>query len=171
MARGNTWTNADGLEVGFGVRTSHNPEGAEIHTLGLRSEVTLHLSSESYLDVATGTLKGKEMVIPAGSVVRSASVNVTEAITGSTDFIVGLKDNVDGTTIDDDGLITAVESALTVGVVDGATGAVLGTALAADSVVSVDVTGAMTAGEFVITIVFDNQPPSNDAPDVIVGEI
>lgn len=171
MSRGNTWTNADGMVVGFGARTTHNPEGASVHTLGLRAEVTLQLSSESYLDVATGTLIGKEAVIPAGSVIRSASVNVTEAITGSTDFTVGLKDNVDGTTVDADGLITAVESVLTVGVVDGATGALLGTALAADSVVSVDVTGAMTAGEFVITVVYDKQPPSNDPADVIVGEI
>ena len=172
MARANTWTNSDGIEVGFGSRDTYNPEGASIHTKGHVAQLELHITSDSYGDVATGVLKGKEAVIPSGSRIISAIANVTETITGTTavSFDMGLKDTTDGTTIDADGLIDGTTN-FAVGVQTGA-GALIGTVTSADSVVSFDPNVAdLLTGELVVLVEYQLPVPSSDAPGVITGDV
>ena len=172
MSRGNTWTNSDGLEVGFGTRDSYNPEGGSVHTVGHVAQVELHITSDSYADVATGVLKGKEAVIPSGARIISAIANVTETITGTTavSFDMGLKDIVDGTTIVADGLIDGTTN-FAIGVQTGA-GAQIGTVIAEDAVVSFDPNVAdLLTGELVVLVEYQLPVPSSDTPAVIVGAI
>lgn len=172
MARGNTWTNADGLEVGFGNRDSFNPEGASIRTKGREKQIELRITAEGYLSIASGVLVGKEAVIPSGAHIIDATANVTETITATTAvaFDLGLKDVVDGTTIDEDGLLDGTTNFAT-GIQVGA-GALIGTVIAEDAVVSFSPNVAdLLTGELVVLVRYSDPVPDSDTPAVIVGEI
>lgn len=177
MARGNTWLNADGLEVGFGVRDTHNIEDAIVHTLGRVKEVEVHIDHSTIAELATGTApNSKHIEIPAGSVVRSAYLRVDTGFDALTSIVVGLKQQSDGATIDDDGLIasTLLAAIDTAGEVVVGAGAVIdaATETAVPAVVSLDVTGsAPTVGSAKLYVEYMEPLPSAEAPDVIVGEI
>lgn len=93
-------------------------------------------ASESDTDTAVVTL-------PAGAVVKSADVFVKTALTGGTNFAVGLT-QPDGSALDPDGLLAA-STTLTVGYQQGG-GNLLDTALTADGQLTVALTGSFTAG-------------------------
>jgi hypothetical protein len=172
MAKETYWTNNDGLRVPFGARDTYNPEGASVRTKGREKEVELRITADAYADVASGVLHGKEHVIPAGSRIVSCVANVIETITATTavSFDMGLKNNVDGTTIDADGLIDGLTN-FAVGVQTGA-GLLVGTVTAADAVVSFDPNVAdLLTGEVIVLVRYIDPVPSSDAPGVITGEI
>lgn len=173
MAKENYWTNDDGLRVPFGARDTYNSEGATIRTKGRQKQIELRFNAEDYADVATGVLHGNEAVIPAGSTVVSTDMKTLTQFTATTavSLIVGLKDNVDGSTVDDNGLIASTafpaDDVVTVGA-----GAVVGTITAADTVVSVDPNVAdLLTGEAIIFVIYEDAVPTSTPPDVITGEI
>jgi len=173
MARGNTWTNSDGLEVGFGTRDSYNSEGATIRTKGRQKQIELRFNATDYADVATGALTGKEAVIPAGSTIVSMSMKTLTQFTATTatTLAVGLKDTTDGTTIDADGLLAATAFPADDVVTAGA-GADIGTITAEDAVVSVDPDVAdLLTGEAIVFVIYEDAVPTSAAPAVITGEI
>jgi len=173
MAKATYWTNNDGLRVPFGARDTFNSEGATIRTKGRQKQVELRFNAEDYADVATGVLYGMEAVIPAGSTIVSASMKTLTQFTATSaiNLSVGLKDNVDGTTVDADGLIAATAFPAADVVTVGA-GALVGTIVAADSVVSVDPNVAdLLTGEAVVFVVYEDAVPSSTPPGVITGEV
>ncbi len=98
------------------------------------------------------------LTIPANSFIVAASLTVLVAAAGGTDYIIGLN-QTDGTTVDDDGLFTAVELAVAnltpAGeVILGAAGAQLATTVAVDTVVEVAANGTFTAGEFLLEVTY-----------------
>jgi hypothetical protein len=175
MARENTWTNADGLVVGFGARDSVNVEDAVVHTLGRTKQVEVHIRADSYTSLATGTApSSKVFEMPAGAVIRRADLHVTESFDALTSLIIGTKLKSTGATVDDDGLHTTILLAALVAdaTIEGTGAQVDGAPLAADSVVSLDVTGtAPTVGEMRLIVEYDEPVVDQDAPAVIVGEI
>ncbi|RLC00658.1 MAG: hypothetical protein DRH90_17960 [Deltaproteobacteria bacterium] len=83
--------------------------------------------------------------IPAGAHIVSASCQLTTAITGATDYSVGLNADVDA-------LLDIGDSSLTTNSVSEGTGAAIGEALAADSQLTFTFTGTATAGEMIVRV-------------------
>lgn len=169
MARANTAT-LDGLLVGYGARDTYNMESARVHTLGRLHQIEIVLNAANSGDASTGSLSAKEAVIPAGSMLLSADFVVATTLVGptaATGIDVGLKDTVDGTAIDADGLVATVALS---GVSVGA-GALINTITSQDAVVSIDVDAAVTAGEATVLVQYVEPAAGQDAPDVITGEI
>ena len=173
MAKATYWTNDDGLRVPFGARDTYNSEGATIRTKGRQKQIELRVNATDYADVATGVLHGNEAVIPAGSTIVSSSMKTLTQFTATTatTLNIGLKDNVDGTTIDADGLDAAVafpaDDAVTAG-----DGALIGTIVAQDAVVSVDPNVAdLLTGEAVIFVIYEDAVPSSTPPGVVTGAV
>jgi hypothetical protein len=143
MTRKTSWTNADGLVVGFGPNIPERNVAGVFNTDGVVKEARLaitHLSS------------GATVALPAGSVVQDVVVKVGTAWVGGTDVQVG-----DGT--DPDGWISATQGAvanLTVGATiraagayaigDAATNRGLGKVYAAADTLDVAFDGTFTAG-------------------------
>ena len=174
MATANTWTNDDGLVVPFGARDTHNIEDAVVHSLGRKKEVEVHIHYSTLSSLATGTLAStKAISVPAGAVIEGGYLRVEEDITDLTSLVVGLKDTVDGSTIDADGLLTSTaEAALEDDDVVALDGALLGAKLATRGTVSLDVTGtAPTAGRAVLFFTYLDTVVDADAPAVITGAI
>ena len=95
--------------------------------------------------------------IPEGAHIDSVDFVVTTAFAGGTSYAVGLYE-ADGTAIDADGLVTDVNAPVAnigaAGDVVHGSGALVGTALAAEGQVKVTATGTFTAGEGVIVVKF-----------------
>lgn len=176
MARAETWTNADGLVVGFGPRDSINKYDSEVHTLGRirQAEVMVdHSNITSFADATALTEQSKHFQIPAGSVIVSSTLRVLETVTDLTSLTIGLKEYADGSTNDPDGLHASILLAnLTDGDTDVGAGALIGTEVATDQALVVDVTGTTpTAGEFMVLVEYIEPRVSQASPAVIVGEI
>lgn len=173
MARGNTWTNADGLEIGFERRDSINKEDAVVHTLGRKKQAEIivdHTNIASFADaVAAGS---KAFQIPAGSIVTGGEIHVSEAFNLLTSLTVGLK-QADGTTDDPDGiLLSELLAGLTLDAVHPIDGAYLDAVTAEDLVLSVTVVGtAPTAGVMKVLIEYREPTPSQASPAIITGVI
>lgn len=174
MARENTWTNPDGLRVGFGARDTVNPQDAVVHTLGRHKQAEVYINYSNITDFATDTLAPTTHVaVPAGAVITEGYLRVEEDITDLTSLVIGLKDTVDGSTVDADGLLTSTaEAALETDDVVALDGALVGAKLGTTGTVSVDVTGTTpTAGRAVLYFTYLDPAQDNDAPDVITGEV
>jgi hypothetical protein len=171
MARQDTWVNADGLRVGFGARDSFNEFDANVHTVGRikQMEVIFNADNVGTLADAVAPLS-KDFQIPAGSVVVRSTARVLQAVTGATDFIIGLKDYDDGASNDPNGLHTAF-AAVTAGTVDPGDGALINVELDEDQALSVTPTGTMTGGEVVVLVEYIEPVPSQDAPGILTGEV
>ena len=143
MTRKSTWTNADGLVVGFGPNIAERNVAGVFDTAGVVKEARLAITNLS---------SGAKVTVPAGSAVVGVLVKVGAAWVGGTKVEVG-----DAT--DPDGFITAAQGAtaeLTVGktivaagayaVGDAATNAGLGKVYAAATDLTVTITGTFTAG-------------------------
>jgi hypothetical protein len=143
MTRKSTWTNADGLVVGFGPNFAERNVSGVLETDGVVKEARLAITFQS---------SGANIDLPAGSVVQDVVVKVGTAWVGGTDVQLG-----DGT--DPDGWISATQGAvanLTIGATIRAAGAYaigdaasnrgLGKVYAAADTLDVAFTGTFTAG-------------------------
>jgi hypothetical protein len=143
MTRQSTWTNADGLVVGFGPNYPERNVAGVIETDGVVKEARLAVTYQS---------SGATVALPAGSVVLDVVMKVGAAWVGGTKVEIG-----DGS--DADGWISATQGAtanLTVGasvvaggayaIGDAATNKGLGKVYAAADTLDVAITGTYTAG-------------------------
>lgn len=143
MTRKSTWTNADGLVVGFGPNFAERNVSGVLETDGVVKEARLAITFQS---------SGANIDLPAGSVVQDVVMKVGTAWVGGTDVQVG-----DGS--DADGWISATQGAtasLTIGATiraagayaigDAATNRGLGKVYAAADTLDVAFTGTFTAG-------------------------
>lgn len=143
MTRKSTWTNADGLVVGFGPNFAERNVAGVLETDGVVKEARLAITFQS---------SGATVDLPAGSVVQDVIMKVGTAWVGGTDVQLG-----DGT--DPDGWVSATQGAvanLTVGATiraagayaigDAATNRGLGKVYAAADTLDVAFTGTFTAG-------------------------
>jgi hypothetical protein len=149
MTRQSTWTNADGLVVGFGPNVPERNVAGVYDTAGAVKEAHLaitYLSSGAVID------------LPAGAVVLDVVMKVGTAWVGGTDVQFG-----DGT--DPDGWISATQGAtanLTAGATiraagayaigDAATNRGLGKVYAAADTLDVAFDGTFTAGTATIVV-------------------
>lgn len=112
MARGNLWTNADGLVVGFGTHTVDNETSAKPSVKGLIQQVSLKIVGENLLDAAVpdALQAANSVTIPAGSLIKSAVLIVSEAFTsgGSAVLDIGTINASTGVIVDDDGIDAAI---------------------------------------------------------------
>lgn len=180
MARANSWTNPDGLIVGYGARSTINAQDAVVHTVGRIKQAEVVIDISNYLEFAAGTLAPTtHLEIPAGAALRSCTVVTEDAWNTLTSIAIGLKDRVDGSLVGaDDTLVTDTEGVLAnLGAGDVIVGA--GTQLQAGDTVTSEaatiaftVTGtAPTTGRSRVLVEYLDPVTSQDAPDVIVGEI
>lgn len=172
MARSETAI-LDGLVVGYGARDSVNPFDARVHTLGRHKQHEVRVDHTNIADFADGVDPATtHFEIPAGSVVLSSQIVVLETFDALTDIIVGLKEP-DGTTDDPDGLHAAIVLAnLVDGDVEEGSGALVGTELVNNGVLSVTINGTPpTVGALTILVEVREPVPSQDSPDVISGII
>ena len=100
------WTNSDGLEIRF-----KNPEagatGAQV-VGGATKELIVDFD---FATAITAAADGHEAFIPAGAYIKSATLIVTSAMTGTSGTLtIGLAQK-DGTVIDADGIDAAVAQA------------------------------------------------------------
>jgi len=143
MTRKSTWTNSDGLVVGFGPNYPERNVAGVLETDGVVKEARLAVTYQS---------SGATVELPAGSVVLDVVMKVGTAWVGGTDVQVG-----DGT--DPDGWISATQGAtanLTAGATiraagayaigDAATNKGLGKVYASADTLDVAFTGTFTAG-------------------------
>jgi len=157
-----TWTNEDGLVVRFG---KENAEVVNQGTTAANVKKSL-VHKFDYTDIAdTDTTAPDPLlpVIPAGSVIVSATLYVTTAFVGATGTLdIGLK-TADGTNTDDDGIdaaiaVTALDAVGDVIQCDGAyvmdqTGNLTGIRLTADQYIMTTYdTAAFTAGAATLVV-------------------
>lgn len=172
MSRNATWTNDDGLVVGFGARDSINPNAATVRTEGNVCIMQFPLHYEDTLEIGTDVpgASGKNIPVPANSVIKRGQFQVTEAYVGGTNIDFGFM-NAAGTAIDDDGLDVAVlTAALTLDAVIDFDGALIGASVgSADAYFGVVTTGTYTAGSGIVTIEYILPMPDADATDPITS--
>ena len=162
MGRDSTWTNDDGLVVGFGTRTSTNDEGGNIRTSGIVEEYVIKINDATTLgDTDTAAVAGSFPGIPAEAVIKSAYLKVTTAFTsgGLATLDIGLKQRA-GTNIDADGIDVDIAVAdLSAGAVIVCDGALIGARIGSNEGVPMFTyeTAAFTAGaaELVIEYIRD----------------
>lgn len=178
MARNETWSNQDGLEVGFGTRDSFNTEDSQVHTLGRVHQAEIQFNADNAGDLAADVVPTqKEFQLPAGSAVQSATLIVDTAFDVTTSITMGTRDAITGATVDANSLVTATEGVaanLTPdgSVVVGVGVLVGGPVTAADYVIELVQTGGDAAvGEMRLLIEYIEAVPSQVTPDIIVGEI
>ena len=173
MARQATWTNEDGLSVGFGPRDSLNDNGAVVETTGNVEVFQMNLHWDE-LPAAPGTAPlSKSIPLPANAVINDAKLQVLDAFTsgGSTTLTIGLVDAA-GAAIDADGIdATVAKAALSAGATIACDGALVGADVgsAAAYISTTTASGPWTAGEAVLTIEYTRQLPSAEAADPIDG--
>lgn len=148
--RSNTWTNADGLVVGFGTRDTVNVEAGTVQTKGRVREVEM----EVYYDEDQSGTSVKQVQIPAGALIRRAVLTVDTAFAGGTSLQVGII-RPDGTTADTDALITAAQGAtanLTANAAITGEGSSVDQVLRDPQTLTVTRTGTFTAGKGTVLV-------------------
>lgn len=140
-----SWTNEDGLTVLFDLERGPTvrPDGVtRTDTRTLRYTIV----GTDLADTDTAAAHPYAAVIPAGAVIKSAMVSVSEAFAGGA-LDLGFK-QADGTNIDDDGIDSAVAAAtLAANAVVEADGALVPSRAAQDMyVMATWDTSAFTAG-------------------------
>lgn len=153
MARQNTWTNEDGLRVGFGTRTTVNADAGSVHTKGLVKQLKIDVNAAD-LEKAGTIPTAHNMQIPAEAAILSATLIVNEAF--DTAVEVGTKDAA-GVVVDKDGLIATAahaDNAVAVGA-----GAQIGTKALVDLYITVEETAAAPTtgrGQLVVEYIINN---------------
>lgn len=171
MARQNTWTNSDGLVVGYGTHTVDNQVPAVTGEVGSPVKyMTMVITGTGLEDIGSLTaasLYPQGAIIRRGSRIQRATLVVTEAFsTGSSPTLtigtvkwdaVGTVDDLDGidatiaaTAIDTVGEVVACDGAL-VGATSGVT-TVGATSNSDVRVVAGYATAAFTTGKAILTI-------------------
>lgn len=147
--RSNTWVNADGLTVGFGRADTKNLEAGSIETKGNIRQVEL----EIHYDLDATEANVKSAVIPAGAVITSALLSVSEAFVGGTRVDLGTI-RTDGTAAVAAAIGTANTAALTANAAIKAAGAQVGSTVVADTQLTYATVGAFTAGRASLMVEF-----------------
>ena len=188
MARGNTWTNSDGLEVGFGRRDSEYQYAGTVRTQGNEEMITLSIKASEMPLYEGSTVPSKAMAIPAGSYITKATLDVITTFAdadANPTMTIGLVDST-GTAIDIDGIfagLTEASGQLTAPqVVEGDVGTYGGLLVngtedigTADGYITADLdTGAWDSGEALLTVWYLKPMPSvtpTDPITTIVGSL
>lgn len=143
MTRKSTWTNADGLVVGFGPNfPERNVAGVFDHD-GTVKEARLAVTFQS---------SGAKVALPAGSIVLGVVAKVGTAWVGGTRITVGDATDADGYISETQGATAnltagaAIAAAGAYAIGDAATNAGLPKVYAAATDLTVTITGAFTAG-------------------------
>ncbi len=178
MARAETWTNDDGLVVGFGTRDTFNTEDNRVHALGRVQQAEIRFTADNAGDLAADVVPtSKHFELPAGSAVNSAILVVDTAFDVTTSISLGTRDAITGASVDPDSLVTASEGVAANLTPDGSVvvgvGVLVGGPVTdADYVVELVQTGGdATVGECRLLIEYIEPTPSQASPDVIIGEI
>jgi hypothetical protein len=154
MSRDAYWDNKDGLVVGFGTRTVDR----HAHKIADNGPTQKLYMDFDWSDLGTSLAATDPQltqgpVMPSGAVVLSATIKVTEAFAGGTDIDLGTYNSETGAAINAAGIDAAVlTAALTLGAEIACDGAIINTALAADSKLGVISTGTFTAGKAVVEV-------------------
>ena len=126
MSRGSTWTNDDGLVIGFGIHSQDNERPGEVNRNELERELIVDFTYDN-LPGATASDGGKSY-LPAGSFLVSATLLVDSVFTSETDLDIGFEQSDGTTAIDADGIDATLDAAaLTAGAVIACDGADVGT--------------------------------------------
>lgn len=113
MARAATWTNSDGLVVGFGTRDSVYDKAGTVRTQGNEEMIVMEINAAD-MPTAAGTARSaQDFRIPAGSYITKATLNVLTSFAdadANPTMTIGLVDSA-GTAIDADGLFAGLTEA------------------------------------------------------------
>jgi hypothetical protein len=178
MSRGNTWTNSDGLVVGFGTHSEDN-EVASVYrgsdgivTVVQEIDMALLPAFGSESRTAYPNASGQEHVIPRGSVFLGGEITVLVACTGASadadfgtwgavvDDSNGLKDSVLVATVANVGDTLILDGDLIADSDDSGL-AVAGAVSNSDVVITGSYTTAYTAGRVRLTVRY--RPPTGSA--------
>ena len=146
------WTNNDGLKTVYGPRTSANSRGGKLSTMGVVQELKMNIAWNDL--PAGGDNDGGAPSVPADAVILGGYLMVNTAFADTTGLTIGLQ-QVDGTEIDNDGLLTTkAAAALTADTKLAIDGALLSTTIGANRgyVVATDASGNSTAGTGTLVI-------------------
>jgi len=107
-----SWSNPDGLIQYFGPRYTENQIAASVRPANGLKAVVIHVRGEdipaSVADAATLAADPRSVLIPAGAVIKSATLLVTETFTGSSSTLdIGLTSNA-GVVSDMNGIDAAI---------------------------------------------------------------
>ena len=110
--RDNTWTNQDGLYVGFGTRKVETGTGSNHGGSSAIRTMTLRIKGADLKDVVAAADLENAAVIPNDSVILSANLFVTTAFVGVNAVLdIGTYKAADNTVEDDDGIDAAIATA------------------------------------------------------------
>ena len=143
MTRKSTWTNADGLVVGFGPNYPERNVAGVIETDGVVKEARLAITYQS---------SGATVALPAGSVVLDVVMKVGTAWLGGTKVEIGDGDDADGWISATQGATANLTAGATIraagdyAIGDAATNKGLGKVYASADTLDVAITGSYTAG-------------------------
>lgn len=143
MTRKSTWTNADGLVVGFGPNYPERNEAGVLETDGVVKEARLAITYQS---------SGANIALPAGSVVLDVVMKVGTAWAGGTDVQIGDGSDADGWVSATQGAVANLTAGATVraagayAIGDAATNKGLGKVYTSADTLDVAFTGTFTAG-------------------------
>lgn len=84
MTRSATWTNSDGLVVGFGKNFPERTDAGVVETDGFDKTATVNITYQS----TTGS-SGAKITVPAGSLVKNVFMKVGTAWVGGTSLAFG----------------------------------------------------------------------------------
>jgi hypothetical protein len=93
MARASTWTNADGLVVGFGLNTPERYAQTTEYEIGPIKEAVVYFDFSQVNTAASGSIN---WTAPAGSNVISVVLEVEQAFIGGTTLEFGDATDTDG---------------------------------------------------------------------------
>lgn len=107
--RGSTWTNQDGLYVGFGTRKVEGNGGALSSTDGAVQTMTVQIKGTQLSDAVAAADLENAATLPAGSVLLDAVLLVTTAFAGATATLdIGTYNASDNTVDTDNGIDSAI---------------------------------------------------------------
>lgn len=109
MKRAGTWTNADGLRVGFGTRGVETTYSSKAKTFGPDQVVVMRIKGADLADSDVAAQLDYAPALPAGAFIKSAYLQVDTAFEGTNAVLdIGLYKLSDNTAYDDDGIDAAV---------------------------------------------------------------
>jgi len=141
-----------GRQTFFGALPTINKYGEEVASSGLEKELrwTFNYDDLPAADSANDML----LRIPGGKEIVSGKIVVNTAMTGTTGTLtIGVSEQDGGGVIDADGIDAAVAQAVLIAdAVITADGALIGTKLSEDGVVTVATGGTVTGGQFTLIL-------------------
>ena len=155
--RKSTWTNKDGLYVGFGRRKVENNSGASVRSNSAVQTLTMKIVGSELSDAVAAVDLENAAVIPVDALLKSATLFVTTAFAGATAALdIGTYNADANDAADDDGIDSAIAvGSLTDGAVITCDGADVGTVCDGTDGWKIGAsydTAAFTAGEATLVI-------------------